>query len=158
MSDRYSQAVDAGLLFYMKSAHMLSVPGFLHEKRALIMKRNEVARYLTLNRAGATGTMPGWYNVTYVINKLPKYFRSICNLMEDLVANISNSRSRAVQWIAQTILFSIYIAGLGRSFNLGKFIQLMKCGEISDFCSNCCCCVKLMIEKTRNVVSVNVFQ
>lgn len=67
MSDRYSQAVDAGLLFYMKSAHMLSVPGFLHEKRALIMKRNEVARYLTLNRAGATGTMPGWYNVTFVI-------------------------------------------------------------------------------------------
>ena len=59
MSDRYSQAVDAGLLFYMKSAHMLSVPGFLHEKRALIMKRNEVARYLTLNRAGTTGTMPG---------------------------------------------------------------------------------------------------
>ncbi|XP_078361987.1 DNA replication ATP-dependent helicase/nuclease DNA2-like isoform X2 [Oculina patagonica] len=58
MSDRYSQAVDAGLLFYMKSAHMLSVPGFLHEKRALVMKRNEVARYLTLNRAGATGTMP----------------------------------------------------------------------------------------------------
>ena len=66
MSDRYSQAVDAGLLFYMKSAHMLSVPGFLHEKRALIMKRNEVARYLTLNRAGATGTMPGWYNVKNV--------------------------------------------------------------------------------------------
>ena len=63
MSDRYSQAVDAGLLFYMKSAHMLSVPGFLHEKRALIMKRNEIARYLTLNRAGATGTMPGWYDV-----------------------------------------------------------------------------------------------
>ena len=60
MSDRYSQAIDAGLLFYMKAAHMLSVPGFLHEKRALIMKRNEVARYLTLNRAGATGTMPGW--------------------------------------------------------------------------------------------------
>ena len=68
MSDRYSQAVDAGLLFYMKSAHMLSVPGFLHEKRALIMKRNEVARYLTLNRAGATGTMPGWYSVTYVMD------------------------------------------------------------------------------------------
>lgn len=58
MSDRYSQAVDSGLLFYMKTAHMLSVPGFLHEKRALIMKRNEVARYLTLNRAGATGSMP----------------------------------------------------------------------------------------------------
>ena len=67
MSDRYSEVVDAGLLFYMKSAHMLSVPGFLHEKRALIMKRNEVARYLTLNRAGATGTMPGWYNVTYSV-------------------------------------------------------------------------------------------
>ena len=91
MSDRYSQAVDAGLLFYMKSAHMLSVPGFLHEKRALIMKRNEVARYLTLNRAGATGTMPGWYNVMYVIDKLPKYFRSVCNLMEDFVANTSNT-------------------------------------------------------------------
>ena len=67
MTDRYSQAVDAGLLFYMKSSHMLSVPGFLHEKRALIMKRNEVARYLTLNRGGATGTMPGWYNETFVI-------------------------------------------------------------------------------------------
>ena len=59
MSDRYSQAIDAGLLFYLKSSHMLSVPGFLHEKRALVMKRNEVARYLTLNRAGTTGTMPG---------------------------------------------------------------------------------------------------
>ena len=44
----------------MKAAHMLSVPSFLHERRALIMKRNEVARYLTLNRAGATGSMPGW--------------------------------------------------------------------------------------------------
>ena len=60
MSDRYFQAIDAGLLFYMKAAHMLSVPSFLHERRALIMKRNEVARYLTLNRAGATGSMPGW--------------------------------------------------------------------------------------------------
>ena len=64
MSDRYSQAVDAGLLFYMKSAHMLGVPGFLHEKRALVMKRNEVARYLTLNRAGATGTMPGGHLIS----------------------------------------------------------------------------------------------
>ena len=59
MSDRYSHSVDAGLLYYMKTAHMLGVPGFLYEKRALVMKRNEVARYLTLNRAGTTGTMPG---------------------------------------------------------------------------------------------------
>lgn len=59
MSDRYTQAVDAGLLFYLKSSHMISVPSFLHEKRALIMKRNEVARYLTLNRAGTSGVMPG---------------------------------------------------------------------------------------------------
>ncbi|CAH3161793.1 unnamed protein product [Porites lobata] len=58
MSDRYSHSVDAGLLYYMKTAHMLGVPGFLYEKRALVMKRNEVARYLTLNRAGTTGTMP----------------------------------------------------------------------------------------------------
>ncbi|KAJ7369323.1 hypothetical protein OS493_039777 [Desmophyllum pertusum] len=59
MSDRYSQAIDAGLLFYMKAAHMLSVPGFPSREEGPGNERNEVARYLTLNRAGATGTMPG---------------------------------------------------------------------------------------------------
>ena len=44
--------------------------------------------------------------------------------MGDLIENTSNSRSRAVQWIAQTIGFSIYIAGLGRLFNSGNFILL----------------------------------
>ena len=59
MSDRCREPVDSGLLFYMKSSHMLGVPAFLHEKRALIMKRNEVARYLALDKATGTRVMPG---------------------------------------------------------------------------------------------------
>lgn len=59
MSDRCREPVDSGLLFYMKSSHMLGVPAFLHEKRALIMKRNEVARYLALEKATGTRVMPG---------------------------------------------------------------------------------------------------
>ena len=75
MSDRYTQAVDAGLLFYLKSSHMISVPSFLHEKRALIMKRNEVARYLTLNRAGTTGVMPGEFISGLALHRPTKEIR-----------------------------------------------------------------------------------
>ena len=72
MSERQSQAVDSGLLFYMKTGHMVGVPAFLHEKRALVMKRNEVARFMTLNRAGATCAMPGkWCGNLFKILIIP---------------------------------------------------------------------------------------
>lgn len=50
MSDRYKQHIDAGLLCYIKSNHMQGVPRPEQEKRAILIKRNEIARKLTLEK------------------------------------------------------------------------------------------------------------
>jgi DNA replication ATP-dependent helicase Dna2 len=59
LSDRHRHPVDSGLLYYMKSGHMVGVPALVHEKRALVMRRNEVARYLSLSRTTGGLKMPG---------------------------------------------------------------------------------------------------
>ena len=59
LCDRYTLPVGAGLLYYMQTGHMIGLPALVHEKRALIMKRNEVARYLAPNRTTAGRSMPG---------------------------------------------------------------------------------------------------
>lgn len=50
MSDRYKQHIDAGLLCYIKSNHMQGVSRPEQEKRAILIKRNEIARKLTLEK------------------------------------------------------------------------------------------------------------
>eukprot|EP00117_Sycon_ciliatum_P000022 scpid12991/ scgid5261/ DNA2-like helicase; DNA replication ATP-dependent helicase-like homolog len=48
LSDAHVSEVPAGLLLYSKTGKMLSVPAQEHELRALLMRRNELARYLSL--------------------------------------------------------------------------------------------------------------
>ena len=59
MSEKYSQNIDAGLLLYLKTKHLQGIPVPLHERRALIMKRNSIARRITLECDDLT--MPGNY-------------------------------------------------------------------------------------------------
>ena len=59
MMDRYSNSMDTGLLVYLKEAHMVGVPAYLHEKRALVMKRNEMVRYLSFTGTRLSQNMPG---------------------------------------------------------------------------------------------------
>ena len=107
MSDRYSHSVDAGLLYYMKTAHMLGVPGFLYEKRALVMKRNEVARYLTLNRAGTTGTMPGELCLYFVF--LQRRISTTLN-QNSVKSGTSNQRGRCEVFPSTNCLCTLFEA------------------------------------------------
>ena len=59
MMERYKDTLDTGLLLYLKTGHMLGVPAYMHEKRALVMKRNELIRYLAHTGTRVTHTMPG---------------------------------------------------------------------------------------------------
>ena len=59
MKDRYTNSLDAGLLLYLKEGHMIGVPAYLHEKRALVMKRNEMVRYLCHTGLSLSQNMPG---------------------------------------------------------------------------------------------------
>jgi DNA replication ATP-dependent helicase Dna2 len=59
MMERYGNTLDTGLLLYLKTGHMLGVPAYKHEKRALVMKRNELVRYLSHAGAKLVHSMPG---------------------------------------------------------------------------------------------------
>ena len=59
MMDRYPQTMDTGLLVYLKTGHMLGVPAYLHEKRALVLKRNEMTRFLARSGTRLLQNMPG---------------------------------------------------------------------------------------------------
>ncbi|XP_047126178.1 DNA replication ATP-dependent helicase/nuclease DNA2 isoform X2 [Hydra vulgaris] len=48
MSEKYNQSIDAGLLLYLKTKHLQGIPVPEKERRALIIKRNSIARKLTL--------------------------------------------------------------------------------------------------------------
>ena len=60
MMERYDSTLDTGLLLYLKTGHMLGVPAYKHEKRALVMKRNELVRYLSHTGTRFVQSMPGW--------------------------------------------------------------------------------------------------
>jgi hypothetical protein len=59
MMERYDSTLDTGLLLYLKTGHMLGVPAYRHEKRALVMKRNELIRYLSHTGTRLLQNMPG---------------------------------------------------------------------------------------------------
>ena len=59
MMERYKDTLGTGLLLYLKTGNMLGVPAYMHEKRALVMKRNELIRYLAHTGTRVTHTMPG---------------------------------------------------------------------------------------------------
>ena len=59
MMERYDNTLDTGLLLYLKTGHMLGVPAYMHEKRALVMKRNELIRYLSHTGTRLSQNMPG---------------------------------------------------------------------------------------------------
>lgn len=63
MMERYNSTLDSGLLLYLKAGHMLGVPAYRHEKRALIIKRNELVRYLSHSGINDPIKMPGkhWF-------------------------------------------------------------------------------------------------
>ena len=67
MSDRYSQAVDAGLLFYMKSAHMLSDLSFSVQKQC----KRVFKRVVDIGMKCNTSTLWEWHimegNITKII-------------------------------------------------------------------------------------------
>ena len=69
MMDRYPNIMDTGLLVYLKSGHMLGVPAYVHEKRALMMKRNEMVRHLSYTGTRLLQNMPGELQVcdTWVV-------------------------------------------------------------------------------------------
>eukprot|EP00111_Clytia_hemisphaerica_P000398 TCONS_00001102-protein len=50
MSERHHQPIDSGLLYYFKTNHLQQVPMPEQEKRAILIKRNDIARRLTLER------------------------------------------------------------------------------------------------------------
>ena len=50
MNEKYKLPVEAGLLYYIKTNHMQGVSVPQQERRALIMKRNAIARNMTLER------------------------------------------------------------------------------------------------------------
>ena len=58
MTDRYGIPVNSGLLVYTQTGHMTGVPGPIREKQALVMKRNDLARYLALDK-NAQQKIPG---------------------------------------------------------------------------------------------------
>ena len=64
MKERYDCTLDSGLLLYLKTGHMLGVPAYKHEKRALVMKRNELIRYLTHTGSRILQSMPGKLKVS----------------------------------------------------------------------------------------------
>ena len=59
MSEKYGKPVDAGLLYFMKTGHLQGIPAAQNEKRALIMLRNEIARYLSMENICNKQPMPG---------------------------------------------------------------------------------------------------
>ena len=50
MSERYNVPIDSGLLYYIKTNHMKNIPLPIQERRGLLIKGNEIARKLTLER------------------------------------------------------------------------------------------------------------
>ncbi len=62
MSEKYEKEINAGLLYYMKASHLQGVPATLKEKRALVIKRNEIVRFLSLENLQNKKLMPGKLN------------------------------------------------------------------------------------------------
>ena len=50
MSERYKVPINSGLLYYFKTNHLQEIPIPEQEKRAIIIKRNDIARNLTLEK------------------------------------------------------------------------------------------------------------
>eukprot|EP00794_Sanderia_malayensis_P004887 gene4887-5527_t len=59
MSEKYEKTVEAGLLYYVKTGHLQGVPATRKEKRALLMKRNELVRFLSMENLRNKKLMPG---------------------------------------------------------------------------------------------------
>ena len=58
MSEKYDCDVEAGLLYYMRTGHLQSVGAPQNEKRALILKRNQIARFLSMENQRNLTLMP----------------------------------------------------------------------------------------------------
>lgn len=58
MGEKYQQLVDNGLLYYFKTNHMQQIPMPPQEKRAIIIKRNDIAQKLTLEKEKQS--LPGY--------------------------------------------------------------------------------------------------
>ena len=61
MSEKYDRDIEAGLLYYMRTGHLQSVGAPQREKRALILKRNEIARFLSTENQRSRTLMPSKY-------------------------------------------------------------------------------------------------
>ncbi|KAK3727809.1 hypothetical protein QZH41_008231, partial [Actinostola sp. cb2023] len=85
LSDRHRHPVDSGVLYYMKSTHMIGIPALVHEKRALIMSRNEVARYLSPGRMTSGRQMPGMLKETHTCSRCSQ--AQNCTLFHKSVEN-----------------------------------------------------------------------
>ncbi|XP_065062529.1 DNA replication ATP-dependent helicase/nuclease DNA2-like isoform X2 [Rhopilema esculentum] len=59
MSEKYDKDIDAGLLYYLKTGHLQGVPATVKERRSLIIKRNELARYLSKENQRSALSVPG---------------------------------------------------------------------------------------------------
>ena len=59
MSEKYEFDADVGLLYYMRTGHLQGVPATKKEKRSLIIRRNELSRYLSKDNQKNGLSMPG---------------------------------------------------------------------------------------------------
>ena len=59
MSEKYNSDIEAGLLYYMRTGHLQGVPATEREKRSLIIKRNEIARFLSIENQRNDASVPG---------------------------------------------------------------------------------------------------
>lgn len=57
MGEKYQQPIDNGLLYYFKTNHMQQIPIPAQERRAIIIKRNDIAHKLTMEKENQT--LPG---------------------------------------------------------------------------------------------------
>ena len=63
MGEKYQQPIDNGLLYYFKTNHMQQIPMPAQEKRAIMIKRNDIAHKLTMEKEKQA--LPDSLNVIY---------------------------------------------------------------------------------------------
>ena len=69
MSEKYRDLISTGLLYYIKANHMQGIPVPDQEKRAIIIKRNELARNLTMEYKNKR--LPSEYAMLEELNFFP---------------------------------------------------------------------------------------
>ena len=83
MSEKYRDLISTGLLYYIKANHMQGIPVPDQEKRAIIIKRNELARNLTMEyknkRLPSEYAMLEEFNFFLVHQILWAYYKRIQN-------------------------------------------------------------------------------